>query len=1103
MRILIAEDDVTSRLALSGVLTNNGHQVVETVNGAEAWAILQQSHAPRFIILDWMMPEMDGLELLCRIRHQPATQSAYVILLTARGKKADIVAGLKAGANDYLVKPFDAGELLARIDVGCRLIDMQAMLATRMDELKKSEEKYRILLERSSDAIFSCTPEGQVEYVNQAFAQEVGASAAEIVGRPIGDVFPDGTADPCLRALHQVRCTGEESVVERCARGKDRRRYLLTTVTPVKDGSGRIVSLLCSSKDITERRRLETYREMGREILQVLNEPDRLTNSLQRVLALLKQRTGFDAVGIRLQEGEDFPYVAHQGFSPEFYQQENTLIGHTPNGEVCRGSNGQILLECTCGLVISGAVDPNDPLCTPGGSFWTNDSQPLLRLSSDRDPRFRPRNQCMLHDYASIALIPLRNKEQIVGLLQFCSTSKNCFTREAIEALEGIASHIGAALTRKQAEEALQEQGKQVKDIIEFLPDATLAIDRQGRVIIWNKAMESMTGLPAETMIGKGSHAYAVPFYGHARPQLVDLILADDAGIEALYPHIVREGDTLLTEVYCEHLYQREGAWVFAKASPLRDQEGTVVGAIESIRDVTYKKRMEEQLKQNIAWFEALFNATSDSVILIRPDGTILDLNTHAANRRHLGKKAMRGRNLFDFLPPESAALRREAIARILRERTLVQYDEVRQDQHYRLRLFPILDEQGNVTQVASFSRDITESMRAEEEKKKLQAQLIQVQKIEALGTLAGGIAHDFNNILAAILGYAEMAREDAPEGSKACQHLDKVLDAGERATSLVKQILTYSRQNNTDRVPLYPAHIVKETIQLLRPSLPSTITIERQIDATRPILADPTQIQQILINLCVNAFHAMEQAGGVLEISLKDCQFSPQDLLHRPEIRPGDFVELTVRDSGTGIDTEVLGRIFDPYFTTKEVGKGTGMGLSIVLGLVTSYGGFIICDSEAGQGAAFRVFFPACDLEAAEESVSPPSPLSGQGHILFVDDEEMIADLGRTMLEHLGYQVTTLTSSVQALTLFQLHPDRFDAVITDQTMPGMTGGALAERLLQIRPEVPIILCTGYSNLITEDKARSLGIKGFVMKPFSQQQLAELLRHVLEGRGGS
>jgi CheY-like chemotaxis protein len=332
---------------------------------------------------------------------------------------------------------------------------------------------------------------------------------------------------------------------------------------------------------------------------------------------------------------------------------------------------------------------------------------------------------------------------------------------------------------------------------------------------------------------------------------------------------------------------------------------------------------------------------------------------------------------------------------------------------------------------------------------------------------------------------------------------IDQVVKASIRAKDLVKQILAFSRQAESDRIPLQPAIIIKEALKLLRASLPTTIAIQHDIDQEAgPLFADPTQLHQIIVNLCTNAFHAMEEKGGVLTISLHNRILTAENLIHEPHVLPGRFVQLSIGDSGPGIAPEIQKKIFDPYFTTKEVGKGTGMGLAIVHGIVRSYNGFIACVSTLGEGTVFQVLLPIAEDHSGNFVASAPPDISqlGNERILLIDDEEILAEMGKTMLERLGYFVTVRRNSLEALDTFQSQPDQFDLVITDQTMPSMTGIDMARRMLQIRPGMPIILCTGYSSLISEDKAKSYGIKGFAMKPLSKKDIAQLIREVLDGK---
>lgn len=393
---------------------------------------------------------------------------------------------------------------------------------------------------------------------------------------------------------------------------------------------------------------------------------------------------------------------------------------------------------------------------------------------------------------------------------------------------------------------------------------------------------------------------------------------------------------------------------------------------------------------------------------------------------------------------------------------------------------------------------DITDRKRAEAEKSHLEARLSQAQKMEAIGTLAGGIAHDFNNILSIILGYAELAKGDTPAGSSLREDLEKILVAGNRATDLVKQILAFSRQAKVERIPLQLQSLVKESIKMLRASIPTTIEIQESIHSDcGVVLADPTNVYQIIMNLCTNAGHAMEKTGGVLTIALQNIVVEHESPPNAMALAPGRYVRLSVSDTGSGIGPDIIDKIFDPYFTTKEIGKGTGMGLAIAHGIITKYGGTITVDSKLGRGSTFHVNFPV----AAQDTLSPDTEEeevpSGAGRILMIDDEELLLQMGKDMMERLGYSVTIRNSSLDALATFQNNPDAFDVVITDQTMPGMTGSDLARRILQLRPDMPIILCTGYSNLIDENTAKFIGIREFALKPLTKSTIAHLLQKVL------
>ena len=384
-------------------------------------------------------------------------------------------------------------------------------------------------------------------------------------------------------------------------------------------------------------------------------------------------------------------------------------------------------------------------------------------------------------------------------------------------------------------------------------------------------------------------------------------------------------------------------------------------------------------------------------------------------------------------------------------------------------------------------------------ERHNLEAQMRQSHKMHALGALAGGIAHDFNNMLAAILGYTELVMDDMSRESLAWHRLQRVLTAGERAKDLVRQILTVSRQQEQQRLPVQLRLLVEEVLTLLRASLPVTIAIHQHLEAhVGTVLADPPQIHQVLMNLCINAEHAMRQRGGVLEVGLDEVNVTEPTPVADGTLMPGPYVRLTVRDTGHGIPAELLKHIFDPFFTTKSPEEGTGMGLPVVQRIMRSHDGAIHVSSLPDQGSTFILYFPRFHkpMETSAAAVEPVP--EGTERVLFVDDEESIARLGCTMLERLGYSVTISTSAPEALALLRAAPERFDLVIMDHTMPAMTGATLAQEMRRLRPDLPVIVCSGFSHTMNADKAPTLGLDAFLLKPFLQRDLALAVRGVLD-----
>ncbi len=516
--------------------------------------------------------------------------------------------------------------------------------------------------------------------------------------------------------------------------------------------------------------------------------------------------------------------------------------------------------------------------------------------------------------------------------------------------------------------------------------------------------------------------------------------------------------------------------------------------------DITERKLAEEALQKSEAKYRSMMEAMVDAIYICSPDYKIEYMNPVMVKR--IGRDATGEvcyRVLHGLEQKCDWCVFDEVSKGIPIEISLVSPLD---DRTYRVTNMPILNEDGTTSKMTIY-RDISDYLSAVSEKEKAKAQLLRAQKMESIGNLAGGIAHDFNNILTSILGYTELALSDVAKETKLADKLQQVYTAGIRARDLVKQILAFARQSEENVKPLQIDKIIKEVLKFMRASIPTTITIKENIESDAIIMGNTTEVHQILMNLCTNAAQAMQDQGGLLEVSLKDVQFDSDYNQHGLIIKRGNYIKIEVSDSGLGIAPEIIDSIFEPYFTTKDSTEGTGMGLALVHGIVESYGGKITVDSALAKGTTFSIYLPVTKERKERGSYKPEETTSGNERILFVDDEAIITDVNSQILERLGYSVTTRTSSVEAWELFRSQPDNFDLVITDMTMPNMRGDELAAKLMSIRPDIPVILCTGFSKNISDEIAKEIGIKAFAYKPIVMADLAKTVRDVLDEAKGS
>jgi PAS domain S-box-containing protein len=530
------------------------------------------------------------------------------------------------------------------------------------------------------------------------------------------------------------------------------------------------------------------------------------------------------------------------------------------------------------------------------------------------------------------------------------------------------------------------------------------------------------------------------------------------------------------------------------------------------IREREERLKAEKKLKES----ERFLNSVVENIpnmIFVKDAKDLRFVQLNKAGEELLGYscESLIGKNDYDFFPKEEADFFTRKDKEVLASQKLLDIPEERIQtkgdiiKFLHTKKIPIMDENGEPLFLLGISEDITDRKRAEAEKEKLEEQLRQAHKMEAVGTMAGGIAHDFNNILAIILGNAEMAKDDIPPGNPAKHNIEEVLAASNRAKDLVRQILAFSRKEQRELIPIRPQSLINETLKLLRSTTPTTVSIIQEISQDcGTIEADPTQLHQLVMNLFTNSVHAMDEKGEVAvslqEIHLNSEEDLDQLLIMTPHAikTPGTYAKLSITDIGIGIDKETIQRIFDPFFTTKDVGKGTGMGLSVVHGIVESHGGFMTVDSEVGKGSTFNVFFPVTEEQEVLEFETTAPLQTGTERILLVDDEVSILEMAKRMLEGLGYKVIAKSDSVEALDVFKANPDQFDLISTDQSMPDLSGAELVDEILQIRPDMPVVLCSGFSTKVSEENAKEKGISKYISKPYTKKSLASAIREVLD-----
>jgi PAS domain S-box-containing protein len=652
------------------------------------------------------------------------------------------------------------------------------------------------------------------------------------------------------------------------------------------------------------------------------------------------------------------------------------------------------------------------------------------------------------------------------------------------EGIIGVTRGIGE---RKEIEIALRKSEEKHRKLVSNISDVIVILNEEGLVVYKSPNVTEQFGWhPDELIHQPGLLTVSPDDQERIGNELAQILHEDKAKITVEFDYLCKDGSTKPVELKAVNMIN----------------DPVINGILANYRDITERKFSEKTLKQSEEKYRTMIDRSNDMIWTLDTAGKFTFFNRQTEEVTGLKLSDWLGKSFVPLILEEDLPMIDTIFKKGLQGKS-AQYklrvrDHADEILTIQVNMAPLLKD-GEVSGLVSFGRDITEKQIVEKEKANLEAQLQQAHKMESIGTLAGGIAHDFNNILFPMFGYLEMVLEDMPHDSPSRGKLNEVFQGALRARDLIQQILTFSRQTEYEKKPIKIQLVINEVLKLIRSTLPTTISIHQDIcDSCESVMADPTQIHQIAMNLMTNAYHAMEEKGGTLRVSLKEVALTDADLTDSAMV-PGSYACLMVADTGPGMGQGTLSRIFDPYFTTKKEGKGTGLGLSVVHGIVKSDGGHIRVHSEPGKGSEFKVYLPVHKPQETVKKMETHVDIQkGTERILLIDDQDVIVKMTSQMLERLGYHVTARTSSTDALEAFRAQPDKYDLVITDMTMPNMTGEKLAGEMMKIRSDIPVILCTGFSEGMSPERAASFGIKGFLMKPVVMKELSGAIRAALD-----
>ncbi len=708
------------------------------------------------------------------------------------------------------------------------------------------------------------------------------------------------------------------------------------------------------------------------------------------------------------------------------------------------------------------------------------------------------KDEAQKRGYMSSIALPLFVDGEIFGAMNLYSKTPNDFDEDDVKLLSELASDLGFGITtlrtRALAErsvEAVQRSEALLKQVVGNIPNMIFVKDAVDlKFVILNRAGEELFGCPSENVLGKND-------YDFFPAEEADFFIKRDQEVLSKGKIIDIPEEEMTSKLLGKRI-------LHTKKIPILGPDGDSQFLLGVSEDITEKKESEEK----IARLAAIVDSSDDAIIGKNLDGTITSWNKGAEKIYGYEENEIIGQSISILMPREHNDEFQDLLDQIKRGDPIKHLETIRRTKNgsnipVSLTVSPIMNRDNVVVGASTIARDISDRLEAERQRQSLQFQLNQAQKLEAIGTLAGGIAHDFNNIIFAITGYTDLAMQDIPKDSSVYSNLKRVMTAAERSGEMVKQILAFSRQGETEAALIDLSPLIKEGLKFLRGPIPTTTEIKYKIgNKLGKIMADPTQMHQVLMNLCINAAHAIDDEPGTITVELTEEDLSGSFTQSTPPLSPGRYLKLSVTDTGSGIPPELIDKLFDPYFTTKEEGKGTGLGLSVVHGIVQTHHGAITVESESGKGATFNIFFPIVENKTSptDHDSNPELSPTGREHVLVVDDEDQLLDMYERQLKRLGYNVTCFNRPTEALEMFKEAQNKFDLVITDFTMPTMNGLEFAKEIRSIRPGLPIILCSGVSETLPAATIEQAGIRTVVYKPLGKAEMAQTIRQALDNK---